>query len=635
MSINITTESYPVDLSVTEKTIKLTISNLIYQANGVASINSQTGNVVLTANDVGAEQAGAANAAVDALQPQIDTLTLTTIAQATSIATKADQDTVDAEFVAVNSAIDTGLTAANQAINTKASQIDLNALDARVVNNSTAIGTKADAVETSQALATKATLTALNQVKSLSESNQLNISSKVDQVDFDALSINVVNNAQTLLTKADIATLTTLAQLVDTKADQSYVVSEIARITGNAPAALDTLAEIAEQLGNDQTQINNLLNQIGSRVRFDAAQSLTAPQQTQARDNINAEAKGVAASLVSNVTTTSIGAATAAQGAKADTALQSGDVAPVALSGSFSDLVNKSSLFSLVYSAYAIGSNVAISASDTLGQMLGKLQAQINSNVTAISTKEPNIVLGNTTQYLRGDKTWRDLSTDVRGTVLTGLSTATNSAISATDNVLVALGKAQAQISNNFAIATPVLRKIGASWYVPARWYDCVYPSPGSLSTITPNIGVQYYIDFQALENTTLINLGVNVAAAGTNSAFQLGIYSSDVNNEPAALLFKSSPLDATTTGAKTAACSVVVVSGQVYYISFLLLSGSGAAFTANLGSTLRAIKGGTSLTTASTTLTYSTSISDMPSTPAAARVESPGNTFPRVCFAV
>ena len=411
MTINMTTFTYPVELSVTEQPIKLSVSNLMYQASGVSSVNAKTGNVVLTAADVGADQIGAANAVADALQPQIDTLTLTTNNQAISIAAKADQDTVDAEFVAVNNAINTGLATANQAVNTKASQTDLNALDARVVSNSTTIGTKADAVETSQALATKATTIQLNEVKALAETNQLNIGTKVDQVDFDSVSDTVTAQGLTLLNKADIATLTTLAQLVNTKADQSYVVSEIARITGNAPAALDTLAEIAEQLGNDQTQINNLLDQIGNRVRFDAAQGLTAPQQTQARDNINAEAKGVAASLVSNVTTTSIGAATAAQGAKANTALQSGDVAPVALSGSFSDLVNKSSLFSLVYSAYALGSNVAISATDTLGQMLSKLQSQVSANDTAINGKEPSITSGNTTQYWRGDKTWQSLAT--------------------------------------------------------------------------------------------------------------------------------------------------------------------------------------------------------------------------------
>lgn len=46
---------------------------------------------------------------------------------------------------------------------------------------------------------------------------------------------------------------------------------------------------------------------------------------------------------------------------------------------SFSDLLSQSALFNLVYSAYVIGSNTAILASDTLGQMLGKLQAQVNT----------------------------------------------------------------------------------------------------------------------------------------------------------------------------------------------------------------------------------------------------------------
>ena len=60
---------------------------------------------------------------------------------------------------------------------------------------------------------------------------------------------------------------------------------------------------------------------------------------------------------------------------------------------------------------------------------------------------EPSVSVGTTDQYFRGDKTWRDLFTDVRAATLTGLSTATNAVISATDTVLAALGKLQAQVS--------------------------------------------------------------------------------------------------------------------------------------------------------------------------------------------
>lgn len=60
---------------------------------------------------------------------------------------------------------------------------------------------------------------------------------------------------------------------------------------------------------------------------------------------------------------------------------------------------------------------------------------------------EPAITAGTTSQYRRGDKTWRDFATDVRAAVLTGLSTATSAVIAATDTVLGALGKLQAQIT--------------------------------------------------------------------------------------------------------------------------------------------------------------------------------------------
>ena len=510
------------------------------------------------------------------------------------ITDKANAAEVQQALTTVQSELDahsSSIAAINQQLPNLATQTYvLTALTpkASIVYVDSGLATKADALATSQALATKATLTQLNEVKALAESNELKVSTKAEQSSVDNLSATMTAQGQTLLTKADIAALTTLAQLVDTKADQAYVISEIARITGNAPAALDTLAEIAEQLGNDETQINNLLNQIGNRVRFDAAQSLTTAQQNQALSNINAEKAGTAAALVGAITPASIGAATSAQGAKADTAIQSADLAPVALSGSFSDLVNKSSLFNLVYSAYAVGSNAVIAATDTLGQMLGKLQGQISANTSAIgtkadatstlqaiNTKEPAISTGTISQYWRGDKAWRDFATDVRGTVLTGLSTATATAITATDTVLIALGKAQAQITANSTAIMPVPKRIGTKWYPTGYYFDKCYPWPGALGAMSPTLGMLYLAPMTILENVTIDQLAINVSTAGTGASMLLGIYTSDANNEPTTLLFGSSNLSADTTGIKTTAANITLTAGAVVWTAFLATGAS------------------------------------------------------------
>ena len=71
------------------------------------------------------------------------------------------------------------------------------------------------------------------------------------------------------------------------------------------------------------------------------------------------------------------------------------------------------------------------------------------TNITIVdATKEPAFAAGTTAQYRRGDKTWQDLATAVRAVVMTGLSTATSTAVAATDSILAAIGKLQAQIAS-------------------------------------------------------------------------------------------------------------------------------------------------------------------------------------------
>lgn len=71
---------------------------------------------------------------------------------------------------------------------------------------------------------------------------------------------------------------------------QTYVDTSVAalrnELRAGAGAALDTFAEVAAALADDDTVAAALATEIANRVRFDAAQSLSGPQQAQACANI-------------------------------------------------------------------------------------------------------------------------------------------------------------------------------------------------------------------------------------------------------------------------------------------------------------------------------------------------------------
>jgi hypothetical protein len=98
---------------------------------------------------------------------------------------------------------------------------------------------------------------------------------------------------------------------------------------------------------------------------------------------------------------------------------------------------------------------------------------------STFNSKEPAIAAGTTSDYYRGDKVWATLATDVRLILLTGLSTATNAVITATDTILSAFGKLQAQLN---ALGTAALRNaIGAG---------DLYSRGGILGTVSQSSGV-------------------------------------------------------------------------------------------------------------------------------------------------
>ena len=91
-------------------------------------------------------------------------------------------------------------------------------------------------------------------------------------------------------------TATDGATTVTWSADKIYDSIEAAKtavtnsLTNGAAATLDTLNELAAALGNDPSFAANIATQMANRVRYDAAQTLTAPQKTQVLTNIGAAA---------------------------------------------------------------------------------------------------------------------------------------------------------------------------------------------------------------------------------------------------------------------------------------------------------------------------------------------------------
>lgn len=74
-------------------------------------------------------------------------------------------------------------------------------------------------------------------------------------------------------------------------------------LVNGAAAALDTLNELAAALNNDPSFATTIAGEIANRVRFDAAQTLTSPQQTQARANIGAAAASDVSGLIAGLGT--------------------------------------------------------------------------------------------------------------------------------------------------------------------------------------------------------------------------------------------------------------------------------------------------------------------------------------------
>ena len=67
---------------------------------------------------------------------------------------------------------------------------------------------------------------------------------------------------------------------------KAYTDAAVAALIAGAPGALNTLDELAAAFGDDANFATTVANSLATRLRFDAAQTLSGGQQTQGQDNL-------------------------------------------------------------------------------------------------------------------------------------------------------------------------------------------------------------------------------------------------------------------------------------------------------------------------------------------------------------
>ncbi|MBD9675514.1 tail fiber domain-containing protein [Pseudomonas sp. PDM18] len=205
--------------------------------------------------------------------------------------------------------------------------------------------------------------------------------------------------------------------------------------------------------------------------------------------------------------------------------------------------------------------NSNIVASDTVLAAFGKAQGQIDTLSTAVGGKEPTVTGGTAAQYWNGLKAWTDFATSVRAAALSGLSTATATAIIATDSVLVGMGKAQAQIN---AINTAMGGKANAG-------NNSDITDLNALATATWSAGGRLRGDFSSANPTAFVGSAANspsyvpVIPNGTSNDAAWSLYTNSNRTGPWAAFFTT----ATTMG-------IGANSTTSTYLPFTLSTGGG-----------------------------------------------------------
>ena len=187
--------------------------------------------------------------------------------------------------------------------------------------------------------------------------------------------------------------------------------------------------------------------------------------------------------------------------------------------------------------------------------------------------KEPIISSGSNDSYYRGDKTWQNFASDVRSTILSGLSLVTSLAVSATDSVITAIGKLQSQLNlkanasdvenalNNKADKATTLAGYNisdayTSAQVDQRIQNVIGTAPANLDTLQ-EIAAQLQNDNNAIGALT-------TAIAGKEPVINVGATTQYLRGDKSWGDFAATVLATTLSGLSTVVGTVVINTDSV-----------------------------------------------------------------------
>ena len=220
---------------------------------------------------------------------------------------------------------------------------------------------------------------------------------------------------------------------------RATVLTGLSLATGTAITAADT---VLSGLGKLQKQISDAATNLAANVRAVVLTGYVAGSNTAlaATDTVLAAFGKVQGQLN-------------AKANAANAALTGVPTMPTAATGT-NTLQGANTAF--VQQEIAVLINSAPGALDTLNELAAAMGDDPNfaaTMTTALAGKEPSIASDVVTKFWSGTKTWRDLATDVRAVVLTGLSVASGTAVTASDTLLVAIGKLQKQCTDRLLLS--------------------------------------------------------------------------------------------------------------------------------------------------------------------------------------